>query len=48
MALMEMMEYFAFGIAVKDAKEEVEKYRDILILKGIKEFINKRGCRSTI
>lgn len=48
MELMELMKYFAFGVAVKDAKEEIEKHRDILVLKGIKEFINKWGCRSTI
>ena len=48
MELMELAEYFAFGIAVKDAKEEIEKYRDILVLKGIKEFTNKWGCRSTM
>ena len=48
MELMVLVEYFAFGIAVKDAKEEIEKYRDILVLKGIKEFINNWGCRSTI
>ncbi|MGN1406042.1 MAG: hypothetical protein ACI4WM_07200 [Erysipelotrichaceae bacterium] len=30
MELMELVEHFAFGVAVKDAKEEIEKYRDIL------------------
>ena len=48
MEIMELVEYFAFNVTVKDAREEIEKYRDILVLKGIKEFINKWGCRSTI
>lgn len=39
MELMELVEYFAFNVTVKDAREEIEKYRDILDESAIEDKV---------
>ena len=39
MEIMELVEYFAFNVTVKDAREEIEKYRDILDESAIEDKV---------